>query len=424
MSLEVLTIICGVFIVTLILCYKIAALKTHLTLSADSNQKLITQNQLLQQENINYLKTIEQLNAQVSYLQQVAAATDKTRNESLASAKATLFDLGNELSKQLIEIHKRESQEVRELSEKNIAATTTKFHGEFERLLNMIGILNKDIEQSKEVVQVIKQALLSPTSAGRFAEITLENILKSSGLRNKLDFAIQYNINGLEHFKLRPDAVIFLPSGNLMIIDAKASQFLLNDHEPEQLVKTMNSHLKSLSNKDYAEHILTNFQHDGSKFNNIITLMFLPTEHAVEKIINADQYFMDKAWAANIFPVGPTGLMNMLSFAKFQIADQMRAENHQLILDEVRKLLLSIVSIAEHSQKLGANIQGMVNNYDKFAGSFNRHLLSRAKQLQKLGVDTGNKTIPLLLERYHLVSTKSELQDLEIEEESKQLQKL
>ena len=153
--------------------------------------------------------------------------------------------------------------------------------------------------------------------------------------------------------------------------------------------------------------------------------MFLPTEHAIEKIINADNNFMDKAWAANIFPVGPAGLMNMLSFAKFQIADQMRAENHQLILDEVRKLLLSIASIAEHSQKLGANIQGVVNHYDKFAGSFNRHLLSRARQLQKLGVSTGNKNIPILLERYHLVSTKSELLDseIEIEEEPKQLQK-
>lgn len=423
MLMVIVIAICIVFILALGLCYKIATVRTHLTLLSNNNESLASQHRLLQEENITHLKTIEKLSAQVSYLQQITDATNKVNSESLALAKATLFDLGNELSKQLIEVHKRENQESRELSEKHIAATSAKFHSEFERLLNIIGALNKDIEQSKEVTQIIKQSLLSPTSAGRFSEITLENILKSSGLRNKLDFAIQYNINCPEHFKLRPDAVIFLPSSNLMIIDAKASQFLLNDHEPEQLAKTMNAHLKSLSGKDYAEHILSNFQHNdsGCVFNNVITLMFLPTEHAIEKVISADQNFMDKAWASNIFPVGPTGLMNMLSFAKFQIADQMRSENHQIILEEVRKLLLSIALISEHSHKLGATIHGVVNNYDKFAASFNKNLLSRAKRLQKLGVDTGNKNMPTLLERYHLISTKSELLDVKTDENSNHL---
>ena len=149
--------------------------------------------------------------------------------------------------------------------------------------------------------------------------------------------------------------------------------------------------------------------------------MFLPTEQAVENIMDANSEFMNKAWAANIFPVGPAGLMNMLSFAKFQISDNLRSENHKLIIEEVRKLLGSIAYITDYSQKLGNHIQGMVNNYDKFAASFNRYFLSRAKKIQKLGVDIGTKNTQTFLERYQLVSSKNGSTDEESVDEPLQI---
>lgn len=395
------------------LYYKIATLKMQLKFVAEGSFEAINNNQLLQQEKIVYIQKIEQLISKTEYQGQLIEQSDKARQESFASAKAALFDLGGELSKQLIDLHKRETQDVRELSEKNIATATGKFNNEFERLVSMISSLNKDIEQSKGTVDIIKQSLLSPSGAGLLAEITLENILKSSGLRADLDFIIQYSMTTLENSKLRPDAVIFLPSGNLMIIDAKASKFLVEDTDGINLSKTMNTHLKSLTNKDYAENILASLHKKEQNFSNIITLMFLPTEQAVEKIIAVDNNFLQKAWKNNIFPVGPAGLMNMLSFAKFQISDYRRSENHKLIIEEVRKLLSSVATMGEHSQKLGNNIQQIVSNYDKFAGSFNRHFLSRAKNIQKLGIDTGNKTIQIALERYQLVASKSEIIDVE-----------
>lgn len=416
--------ICLFFIIA-IFCYcKNINLKTRLQFLVDNNVGLCNQNQIFQQEKITYIQKIEQLNGRINYLNQLLTETEKARKESFDSAKAALFELGGELSKQLIAIHKQESQEIRILSEQNIAKTSEKFNSEFERLVNMIGSLSKDIEQSKSTVDIIKQSLLSPSGAGKLAEITLENILKASGLRIGLDFIMQYSLTGIDNSKLRPDAMLFLPSGNVMVVDAKASKFLVDNQEKEFLIKTMNMHLKSLSTKEYAENILDNFQNKGVLSGSIITLMFLPTEHAVEKIADADHNFMDKAWAANIFPVGPSGLMNMLSFAKFQISDYMRSENHKSIVDEVRKLLISVSSMADYSQKLGSNIQSMVANYDKFAGSFNRSFLARAKNIQKLGIDTGSKTIPQPLERYELVSSKAELIEADVSDALKQLEEL
>jgi DNA recombination protein RmuC len=418
-----LSTICLILLVPLLWLYhKATKVKIQSEFLLNNNIELVNQKQTLEQGNIRYIQKIEQLNTKIEYLNKLNSESDKARLESFANAKAALFDLGGELSKQLIDIHKKENQEARTLSENNISTTTEKFNKEFERLINMIGSLTKDIEQSKETVDIIKQSLLSPSGAGLLAEITLENILKASGLRANLDFIMQYSFTTIQNSKLRPDAMIFLPSGNLMIIDAKASKFLVDNNEVlGNLSKTMNSHLKSLNNKEYAENILANFHDRGINFSNIITLMFLPTEQAVEKIMDTDSEFMNKAWAANIFPVGPAGLMNMLSFAKFQISDNLRSENHKLIIEEVRKLLGSIAYITDYSQKLGNHIQGMVNNYDKFAASFNRYFLSRAKKIQKLGVDIGTKNTQTFLERYQLVSSKNGSTDEESVDEPLQI---
>jgi len=396
---------------------KTKTLRTQLQFLSEQNLEISNNNQLLNQEKITFLQKIEQLKCKVEYQEQTIKDTDKIREESFSSAKAALFDLGKDLSKQLIEIHKMENTAARELSEKNIAIASGKFNSEFERLITMVGALNKDIEQSKGTVDLIKQSLLSPIGAGLLAEITLENILKSSGLRPNLDFIIQYGLTTQDNARLRPDALIFLPSGNLMVIDAKASKFLVDEQNPANLSKTMNYHLKSLANKDYAENILASLHSKEENYNNIITLMFLPTEQAVEKILAADPEFLQKAWGCNIFPVGPSGLMNMLSFARFQITDHRRSENYKVIIEEVRKLLSSIGTIADYSQKIGNNLHNMVTNYDKFAASFNRNFMSRVKNIQKLGIDSGNKAMPAALERYQIVSSKSEIIEVEANEQ-------
>ena len=413
-----------VVIFTIYLIYRNIQLKTEVRFLNSDLAFHKEQNQALEQEKITSTEQMQHLHSKVENQQQLITDFDKMREESQKMTKAALFDLGNELSKQLIEMHKKENQETRELSEKNIKNTTENFNKEFERLVNMVGSLSKDIENSKETVDVIKNSLLSPSGAGKLAEITLENILKASGLRNKLDFFMQHSITGENEEKLRPDAVIYLPGNNIMIIDAKASKFLVNNQgidniNDKNLMRTMNNHLRSLSSKDYAENIVKAVNNKNKAKNNIgnvITLMFLPTEHAVEKLIEADQQFMYKAWKVNNFPVGPTGLMNMLSFAKFQISEQLMMQNQQLIVEEVRKLLLSVSSLTEHSGKLAATIKNLVNHYDKFAGSFNRNFLSKAQSLSKLGINTGIKKEMINLQRYQLVTSNSEMIELAADE--------
>ncbi|MFK7974150.1 MAG: DNA recombination protein RmuC [Rickettsiaceae bacterium] len=372
-------------------------------------------NTQLELGNIEYIKEIERLKGQLKYQEQLINEFKKLKIDTHESAKAALFDLGSQLSKQLIDIHKKENLETRTLSEKNIQQTTSKFNAEFERIVGLVGSLNKEITQSKDTVDIIKNSLLSPSGAGSLAEITLENILKSSGLSVGVDFIMQYNITDSDNqITLRPDAVVFLPANKLMVIDAKASKFLVDyQGNADKLAKTMNDHLRSLNNKDYAKFIKRNIANKEVEASSCVTLMFLPSEHAIEKLMEVDRDFMQKAWKNDILPVGPAGLINMLSFAKFQISEQMIVHNHLQIIEEVKKLIASVGSMAQHSMKLGSCISNTVNQYDKFAASFNSNFLSKAHKIRKMGVDGGLKKDQESLKRLQLFISKAELIEIE-----------
>ena len=388
----------------------------------ESLQEYKDQNTSLEEEKFEHVQKIQQLSEKLKYQEQMIRDFEKLKEESKESTKAVLFELGNELSKQLIEIHKKENRESRENSEKNIQETAKKFNSEFERIVGMVGSLSKEVAQSKDIVDVIKNSLLSPSGAGALAEITLENIMKSSGLRLNIDYRMQYSVQDENQDTLRPDSIVFLPSDRVMIIDAKASKFLVDEADPKSLAKTMNSHLRSLSGKSYADAVRKNLAVKGNNISNIVTLMFLPTEHAIEKLLDADNEFMNKAWKYNIFPVGPAGLMNMLSFAKFQISEQMMMHNHQKIIEEVQKLMASIGSMAEHSTRLGSSISSVANHYDKFAASFNRNFLSKARNISKMGIESGLKKTQASLQRFQVIASNSELIEVEAEEDFKRLE--
>jgi DNA recombination protein RmuC len=348
---------------------------------------------------------------------------EKSRQEAITHAKAAIFEAGSKLSTELLEKHKAETKE----SEQKLSKSQLELQSQFEKIINTVAILNSEVKSSKETADHVKRALLTPAGAGSLSEITLENILNASGLDKKRDFIMQYSLNlPNEEMRQRPDAVVFLPAGNMLIIDSKASKFFTeiassNDENStkilnEKLKQTMRNHLKTLSGKDYQESLRSYLK--DFEVKHISSLMFLPSESAVEKLNNIDKDFMYKAWELDIFPVGPTGLINILTYAKFQISATKQAENHQLIVEEIRRMLNSLSTIYDHARKLGNSLYNATNNFDKFAASFNSGILPKARNLSKLGIHTQkNKELPNSLDRFTVVSS-SKIEMIEIEETS------
>jgi DNA recombination protein RmuC len=332
--------------------------------------------------------------------------------QSIENAKAAIFDVGNKLSHQLIAEHKRESDNHKEEAQKQFKLTTENLYKDFSTLSQVIASLKEQVTTSQSSTDMVYQALLAPNTVGGLAEITLENILKSSNLLVNIDYQIQYSIVDQDNNRFRPDAVIFLPGDNILVIDSKASKFFLElgkaktkqeeDQIKLKLKNTMRNHLKSLSSKDYRQAIASHLQ--NKKIKHVSTLMFLPTESSVERLQDIDSQLISDAWQNNIFPVGPMGLVNILAHAKFQISEELKNENYHSIINEVSSLLYNIANIAEHAKKLGNSLYNSVGFFDKFAASFNTNLISKAKRIEKLGITVkSNKQMPEMLTRYQVI---------------------
>ena len=112
--------------------YKNARLSIQLDFLKQLSQEEQNKNNLLEVQKIEYIKRIEQLLSQTKYQESLINEFNKIKTDSNDATKAALFELGNQLSKQLIEIHKKENQEAREFSEKSIKETSSRFNAEFE----------------------------------------------------------------------------------------------------------------------------------------------------------------------------------------------------------------------------------------------------------------------------------------------------
>ncbi|MGB4191087.1 MAG: DNA recombination protein RmuC [Rickettsiales bacterium] len=370
----------------------------------ESNQA-IEDKYLAQQKEALALQKCEAMKEQIE-------SWEKHKQQSIENAKAAIFDVGNKLSNQLISEAKRENDQHKEESQKHFKATTDKLYQDFSKLTEVISNLKEQVNISQNTTDVVYKALLAPNTVGSLAELTLENILKSSNLIANVDYQMQYSIFDQDNNRLRPDAVIFLPGDNILVIDSKASKFFLelgqakNEVEAEEIKKklktTMRNHLKSLASKDYRQAITSHLQ--KKNINHISTIMFLPTETSLEKLQAIDSQLIADAWQNNIFPAGPVGLVNILSHSKFQISEESKSQNYHAIINEVSSLLYNIANLAGHAKKLGNSIYNSMNYFDKFAASFNSNLISKSKRIETLGVHVKtNKLMPERIDRYQVI---------------------
>lgn len=342
-----------------------------------------------------------------------------TKEESMKAAKAAMFDSGKEVFK----------EEAKELGE------------HFVKVKESVAILHSKVTKHGEVVDTVWKNLTSPTEAGKFSEIGLENTLKNYGLEAGRDFISQFTTSDAESGStLRPDAVVFMPGDNLLVIDSKASKFFLElaaaNAEEEQilqkkLIRTMRDHVSVLASKGYKDAV-KNMYKKSEQVNdpkNIFTVMFLQTESNLEKLYQIDPEFKSVCEKFNIIPSGPTGLSGLLSLAKMEISRDRRDKESENIINELKAMFGSLETALNFAAGVGRSLSTAAKNYQKFTNSINSNLLPKARRINKMGVELPkNKKVPDNLTSYHfyeaenVIEGSAESVEEEVEQKLKQLE--
>jgi len=348
-----------------------------------------------------------QARAEAAAARERVADFERLRAQMLDAAKAAVTSTATQVSSKLLDDHKRETTEARKETEERVRKVNEALVRQMEDVARFIAALDDRVGKTGGDVETLMRAISSPGGAGQLAEIGLANTLQAFGLEAGRDFALQQTATDKESGrKLRPDAVVFLPTDTVLVIDCKASKFIMEIAEREgtpqeavaydKLARSMNQHLKSLSEKDYRNAIQNACKQAGKigADSHVISMMYLPNDAALEKLRKADPDFFLKARDARIIPAGPAGLYSALLIAGAEIRRLRQMEGQKEIVEKTRALLDGLGIVLGYALRAGSGLKTAVDSFSKLTGSINSRLLPRARSLGKLGIESSRPLPP------------------------------
>lgn len=188
------------------------------------------------------------------------------------------------------------------------------------------GELRKELESLKELNQKITTEAHQLSTAlrgqkklqGNWGELVLENVLDRSGLQLGKDYKREVSFT-TEEGRQRPDAVVYLPQGKHLVIDAKVSlnaytRFVNAENELERTealkehIHAVGSRIKELADRDY-------YKLPGLNSPEMV-FMFIPIESAFVEALKADETLFQQAIENNVLVATPTTLLTSLNIVR------------------------------------------------------------------------------------------------------------
>nr|WP_294168638.1 DNA recombination protein RmuC [uncultured Sphingomonas sp.] len=246
-----------------------------------------------------------------------------------------------------------------------------------------------------EARRLVTALTSSPKQRGRWGEKSLENVLTQAGLVKDIDFRMEVSVDSDEG-RLRPDAVVNLPDGRKLIIDAKCSLNAYLDACDE-----VDDDRRTVCFKAHLASILRHAQQLGSKnywaqFGESAdyVVMYIPGEHFLSAALEQDPELWEKANKDRVLLATPT---NLVAIAR-TVASMWKQEKLAKAAEEIaglgKELHLRLATMAEHVARMGKNLATANAAYNQMVGSFESQVFTQARRFETLGAGSAKEIAP------------------------------
>ena len=238
-------------------------------------------------------------------------------------------------------------------------------------------------DETRNLVNALRSA---PKTRGRWGEQSLRNVLVQSGLVEGIDFQMEVSVE-TDDGRLRPDAVVNLPSDRKLIIDAKCSlnAFLEACEEVDDdkraacfkaHVASIQRHAQQLGSKAYWSQF-------GDAADYVI--MYIPGEHFLTAALELDPELWEKAFKDRVLLATPTNLVAIARTVASVWKQEKLAEAASEIASLGKELHSRLATMNEHMTRVGKNLSTANSAYNQMVGSFESQVLTQAKRFETLG---------------------------------------
>jgi DNA recombination protein RmuC len=218
---------------------------------------------------------------------------------------------------------------------------------------------------------------------GSWAEIGMKRVFEQGGLVEGRDYTCQMGTG-----EVKPDAVVHLPGGRNLVIDAKfpIARFTeaLEEESPERrqvLLLAQGKELervgKSLAGKGYAALAAGGY-----------VVMYLPSQAVYESAAAAHPELLDRLMSCRVIVAGPTALYALLLNVGALLTEFRALEQADQILDEARELHRRMNKFMTHLQAVGSGLAHAVDAFNRAVGSWGSRVAPQLTRIGQLSGDT------------------------------------
>ena len=230
---------------------------------------------------------------------------------------------------------------------------------------------------------------------GRWGEQTLRNVLEMAGLQNRFDFDEQASTD-TEEGRRRPDVVVKMPGGGVLVIDAKCSlnAFLDAQEAVDDLAReahyvrhgeSVRGHVKGLAAKGYQNQFETSPD---------LVAMFVPGDGFLAAALERQPNLLEEAMRQKVAIVTPTTLYALCKAVSYGWRVEDQAKGAEQIAELGRELYKRLAVMGEHVVGVGRGLEAAVGKYNLFVGSLESQVLTQARRFEDLAVHHEGKAIP------------------------------
>lgn len=272
--------------------------------------------------------------------------------------------------------------QVRELERQRVGA--------YEGLLAQVAQLGRQLGDLGGSTQALLRALRDPGARGRWGELQLRRVVEAAGMAAHVDFEEQRSLpaSGDGEGRARPDLLVHLPGGAVVVVDAKVSldaYLEAQQAEDRQLqrehlqrhARQLRAHVEELAGRRYAQRV------PGS-LGSVVA--FLPGEHLLAAALEVDPGLLDDALSRGVLLATPVTLVALLKAAAAGWQQERLAESAREVQGLGQELARRLQRFAEHLAGVGKSLDSAVQRYNEAVGSFTSRLLPQARRFEDLGV--------------------------------------
>ncbi|TVQ57429.1 MAG: DNA recombination protein RmuC [Rhodobacteraceae bacterium] len=241
------------------------------------------------------------------------------------------------------------------------------------------------------------RALRAPKTRGRWGEFQLRQVFEMAGMVEHVDFVSEHHLAGADG-ALRPDAVVRLPGGKAIVVDAKtpldafldgveAADDAARDAAILRHARQVKAHVAALSAKEYWQAL---------PVTPDFVVMFVPGEAFYAAAMEEAPDLFEHAVRQRVLIATPTTLIALVKAVAYGWQQEKLAENAQRIAESARDLFERIRVFGDHVDKLGGGIRQTVERYNRMVGSLEGRILPTARKLHALGVAPAGREPPVV----------------------------